>query len=123
MTIREIGILTDENISKRTVSFLRNLGLRVVDVKEMGWIGCSDREILNHSIQNDLWIMTHDSDFGTLTLHDGEQFKGIIYLRLSRLNPHEIETILSELFSRDLQVRNKMIIVVSDTKIRVRHFD
>ena len=37
MKLLDVKILTDENISPKVVSFLRNVGLDVLDVKEQHW--------------------------------------------------------------------------------------
>ena len=46
MKIASLKILTDENISPRIVSFLRQKGLDVVDVKERGWHGNEDKYLM-----------------------------------------------------------------------------
>ncbi len=42
MDFHELRFLSDENISPKVVTFLRNHGLAVFDVKEQGWQGKSD---------------------------------------------------------------------------------
>ncbi len=51
MTCREIKLLTDENVAWSVVLWLREQGLDVLDVKEMGWFGASDDAILERTYQ------------------------------------------------------------------------
>ena len=41
-----LKILTDENISPRVVSFLRQQGINVIDTKEEKWHGKNDEYLL-----------------------------------------------------------------------------
>jgi predicted nuclease of predicted toxin-antitoxin system len=46
MKLKELHLLTDENIDPAVLGFLRQEGFDVVDIKEMGWQGKRDIEIL-----------------------------------------------------------------------------
>ena len=42
MTLRDYGLLTDENIDPAVVNFFRAENFDVLDVKESGWFGKTD---------------------------------------------------------------------------------
>ena len=85
MKLREIRILTDENISPRVIDFLKDQGIDVLDTKEQKWYGKEDEELLEIAYQEQRFVLTHDSDFGTLAINEGKRNYGIIYLRLRNL--------------------------------------
>jgi hypothetical protein len=60
--------LTDENIHPDVVAHLRARGLDVSDVREQGWYGRSDEELLREAHRAGRIVLTHDGDFGTLAL-------------------------------------------------------
>ena len=66
MKISDYGWLTDENVHPDVVAYLRSKGLDVLDVKEQGWHGRSDNELLDEAYRRGRLILTHDGDFGTL---------------------------------------------------------
>ena len=86
MKIQDVKILTDENISPKVVGFLRNVGLDVLDVKEQHWHGQNDEVLLDIAFRDHRFILTHDSDFGTLAVNKGKPYYGILYLRLKKKN-------------------------------------
>ena len=82
MKFCSLKILTDENISPRVVSFLRQKEIDVIDTKEENWHGKDDEYLLKKAFRDSRFILTHDSDFGTLAVKEGKSYFGIIYLRL-----------------------------------------
>jgi predicted nuclease of predicted toxin-antitoxin system len=114
MDVASLNILADENIATSVVAFLRNQGIGVVDVKEQKWFGESDRFLLEQSYLNKQFVLTQDSDFGTLVLNEGQGFYGIIYLRLKDQRPQHVIDVLARLMKLDIQVSPQTIIVVKD---------
>ncbi|MCR4322025.1 MAG: DUF5615 family PIN-like protein [Candidatus Brocadiaceae bacterium] len=66
MNLKQIRFLTDENISPKVVAYLRERGADVLDVKECGWQGKTDHEILGNALIEKRVCLTCDKDFGTL---------------------------------------------------------
>ncbi len=120
MKFSSLKILTDENISPKIVKFLRERNIDVLDTKEQNWCGKEDVFILQKSIKEDRFVLTCDSDFGTLIIHDKKKFFGIIFLRLSRPDYTNTIHILSKLIKLNPDVRPHEIIVISEKKIRIR---
>lgn len=120
MTKDRLRFLTDENISPRVVDYLRGNGVDVLDVKENGWFGSTDEELIKRALIEKRLIVTHDSDFGKLTFGQGLPCYGIVYLRPKNFKPHNVIKTLERLFSSRVEIKKGVIIVVEDTRARVR---
>lgn len=126
MVLADYKLFTDENIDPVIVSFLRNHGFDVVDVKESGWFGKRDIDLMPLAFQEQRVIITHDSDFGTIAFTRNEPFTGIFYLRPGHFDaaPHlqSIQTVLDS----NLQLPAPFILITENTgvsiKIRLRQF-
>ena len=69
-------------------------GFDVADVCENGLHGSTDVALLRRAFAENRVIVTHDSDFGTLTVLGGEPVVGIVYLRPGHIDPQfTIETV------------------------------
>ena len=80
MKLREFCLLTDENIDPEVVAHLRQIGFDVLDVVESGLQGSTDVDLLRLATAQDRIVVTHDSDFGTLAIHQNEPLTGVLYL-------------------------------------------
>jgi len=116
----ELRILTDENISPKIVVFLRNHGLDVLDTKEQGWHGKSDDELLEIAYQEKRWVLTHDADFGTLAIHEGKPYFGIIFLRVRNLQSNNVIRVCNQLLHHDVDFLPSALVVVEEARIRIR---
>ena len=123
MKLREIRILTDENISPRVIDFLKDQGIDVLDTKEQKWYGKEDEELLEIAYQEQRFVLTHDSDFGTLAINEGKRNYGIIYLRLRNLNPRNVIRVYEQLLCLDVSVSPGTILVVEEARARIRYPD
>lgn len=120
MKFNSVKILADENISPRILSFLRAKGIDAADVKEKGWQGSNDRYILDMAYADERFILTHDSDFGTLAINEGAPCYGIIYIRLKNLKVDNVCSVLEKLLKIDIKITKGSIVVVEDARVRVR---
>ena len=120
MKISSLKFLTDENISPRIVTFLRKKGIDVVDVKEKGWHGNEDKYLMEIANKGKRFILTHDTDFGTLAINEGVPCYGIIYMRLRNLKVSNVINILEKLLMVDKDIPEGSVIVVEDTRLRIR---
>jgi predicted nuclease of predicted toxin-antitoxin system len=89
-------------------------------VKEKGWQGRDDRYILEMSYADERFVLTHDSDFGTLAINEGAPCCGIIYVRLKNLKVENVCSVLEKLLKVDIEVVKGSIIVVEDARVRIR---
>lgn len=118
--ISAVKILSDENISPRIVLFLRDKGFDVLDTKEQNWFGKPDTFLLAQSLEQKRFILTQDSDFGTMIINEGKSFHGIIYLRLKSQKFENVAKVLDRLISMDFDIYPMQILVVTEEKIRLR---
>jgi predicted nuclease of predicted toxin-antitoxin system len=123
MKLRQIRILADENLSPKVVDSLRQLGIDVLDTKEEQWHGASDETLLTIAHQEQRFVLTHDSDFGTLAINQEKACYGILYLRLRDLKPANVIRVCRHLFVQDMEISPYSIWVIEETRIRIRHLD
>jgi predicted nuclease of predicted toxin-antitoxin system len=121
MKLLEIKLLTDENISPKVVTFLRQSGFDVIDAKEQQWFGTSDEDLLKIAYREQRFILTHDADFGTLAINGGKPTYGILYLRLKNPQPSNIIRVCKQVFQLAVDVFPGSILVIEETRIRLRH--
>jgi len=115
-----LRILIDENVSPKLVTSLRNQGLHVLDTKEQGWQGKTDDELLEIAHRENCWVLTHDSDFGMLAIHEGKTYHGIIFLRVRNLRPKNVIKACEQLFGSDRDLTSPSLVVVEESRIRIR---
>jgi len=120
MKIQNIKVLADENISPKVISFLRNCGMNVLDTKEQGWFGKEDEELLNIAYLEQRFMLTHDSDFGTLAIHQGKKCFGIIYIRVKNLHPQNVIRVCQQLLKIEIDLAPGALIVVEESRLRIR---
>ena len=121
MRFHQLRLLADENVSPKVVAFLRSRGLDMLDVKEQGWQGRSDDELLEIAYRESRWILTHDTDFGALAIHEDKPFFGIVFLRIRDLKPHNVVRVCNQLLHHDMNFSKHALVVVEETRIRIRH--
>ena len=120
MKLCEIKLLTDENISPRVVTYLREKDIDVLDVKEEGWQGQVDEILLDIAHQENRFVLTHDSDFGTLAVNQNKPCYGILYLRLKNLKASNVSNICEKLLQSQKEILPQTIWVIEETRIRIR---
>ena len=121
MKINQVTLLADENISPRVVACLRRMGLDVLDTKEQQWQGTADAELITRAYQEQRFILTHDSDFGTIAINQGVPCHGILYLRLKNMKPVYVIQACENLFSRNIEIPPYTLWVIEDSRIRIRY--
>lgn len=114
-------IVTDENIHPRVVAYLRDRGFDVLDVKEQGWHGMDDKEVLVRAHREGRVVISHDKDFGTLVIAAGKPLTGILYLRPADIHPENTISRLARFLESDLPLKPPFIAVLRGTKIRIRN--
>jgi len=113
-------ILADENVSPKVVSYLRGKGLDVIDTKEENWQGQEDEFLLEKAYIKNRFILTHDSDFGTLAINKRKKYYGIIYLKLKNMKPSNVIKVIEKFFLLDIEFSYGTLIVIDKAKVRVR---
>ena len=123
MKALEFPLLADENVHPDVIEYLRNAGLDVESVAEMGNFGLPDTKVLQQATDTRRVVLTHDSDFGGLALL-GAKFVGIIYLRPGHIRADFTVKILEAVRDSAPDVTPPLILVAERTggnvKIRLR---
>jgi predicted nuclease of predicted toxin-antitoxin system len=111
--VRLLGwpLLLDENLHPEVVEELRRRGDRVETVVEAGLAQATDPEILAHATSSGRLVVTHDADFGTLAVQQGQPFTGIIFLRPGHIRPGFVIEMLDALDQSTLDPTPPFIIV------------
>lgn len=115
--------LTDENVDAEVVAHLRGRSLDVLDVKEQGWYGRADDELLEEAYRQGRIVLSHDGDFGTLALLGGRPVAGIVRVRPGHARAHVTIGALDRLLALDLDPTPPFLIVVQGGLVRVHTWD
>ncbi len=118
--ISDYRFLTDENINPDVVAYLRANGFDVLDVKEQGWFGENDSELLKIAFEQNRVMITHDSDFGLLAITKNQPFIGIIYIRPGDIQAEKTIDQLEKFIHAKIVLRPQFMIVIQEAKIRIR---
>ncbi len=117
-------LLTDHDVYKITVDFLRQHGHDIVTAKELGFHGVSDKELLEKAKTTDRLLITRDRDFGMLVFLKKELCPGVIYLKITPSTTNEVhnelQKILEKYTEKDLKTT---FCVVEPHRYRIRRID
>jgi len=112
-------ILSDENIPKDIVTWLRSAGhdvLAAADIQP----GAPDGDWVSRADREQRLILTSDKDFGELVFRDGLTSQGIVLLRLDDVVPAEMLSRSQDAWSVVEANPTGQFIVITPTKVRVR---
>ncbi len=121
-------ILADENVHIDIVNGLRNKGIEVLFVPEVGLSECADEEILEYSERHELILLSGDKDFGGLIEFGTLWGRGkVILLRYRLINIDRIAKNIAEVINKEEELNNvdkSLVIVLSESGYRIhRHHD
>ena len=120
MRLSDFKLLADENVSPRVVTFLREKGFDVLDVKESALNGTSDHVLLELALKELRFVVTHDADFGTLAINNEQPCYGVLYLRLLKQSALNVIEVLKTLIAMNPELSSGSLVVIEETRIRVR---
>ncbi len=86
-------LLLDENLSPGLVERLADLYPGSIPVLGQGWGGSSDSALFIHAVAHEFVLVSHDTDFGGMTLLRGKSPK-IILLRQGNMSTAETGRVL-----------------------------
>ena len=104
--------LINENVSVLLVSTLRSADYNVLDVKEQGWFGHSDKSLVKIAQQEQRIILTHDKDF----LY--QRNVAVVLLRFSNQKPAKIAPLVLSFLQTpgiDKKLQTPVIVILSET--------
>ena len=112
-------ILTDENVPRSVLNWLRATGHDVASASELG-IGDPDSRWLTFAESEQRLILTSDKDFGELVFRDHLTTFGIILLRLDDVAVPAWITRLQEAWAVVEANPSGCFIVITSHRVRVR---
>jgi len=112
--------IVDENISHRTIKFLKELGYDVKGVPEH-LKGSDDETIISLAIEEDRFVITLDFDFGRIYYFSKREKVGIIVLRVRLPTVERVNQVLEKfLRTVNMEKLGKCLIILDEKKFRVR---
>ena len=115
MRLADHRFLTDENIDRDVMRYVCSRGCDVLDVAEEGLFGKSDAVLLRRAVAEQRVIVTHDSDFGTLAIQQGEPVIGVIYLRPGHISPPFTIGTLAAVLDVEAELQGPFLLVARRT--------
>ena len=109
--------LADENIPYRVVKRLREDGVDIISVYDVGR-GITDSEVAELANREGRILVTFDKDFGTILFVEGLKLPGLILLRFPPRNVEYIYKNLKVVLSKEIDFQGKIVSVHED-KIRI----
>ena len=105
--------LADENVFTATTQLMRDLGLQVERVQELGMIGSDDPAVYRKAQELNAVLLTNDHGFGDVRLYPPSSHKGVIVLKIEP-DPNKVgyvHAILKDLLVRERYFENCLFIV------------
>ncbi len=116
-----LKFLTDENIYPSTIELLRSYSLDVIDIKELGLAGISDREIMDFAKKEGRIVISLDLHFANIFLFPPNECPGIIVIRIKPAVPRKVDRAVEDFLQRiDLKKIEKSLVIISEDKFRIR---
>jgi predicted nuclease of predicted toxin-antitoxin system len=116
----DFPLLADENIHPEVVRCLAEEGKDVTSVVAEGLNGEDDSVVLSFAYARGRVVVTHDADFGSLAVHRGEPFIGIIHLRPGHVRAAFVLESVAALASIDADVGPPFVVVAERRGASVR---
>lgn len=112
--------LANENIPFPSIRILREHGIFIKSIAENS-PGISDADVIAFARNEELIIITQDSDYGELIFKYGIDFtSGVIYFRNTFKTPFELGEILLEMINQNIDFKSKFT-TVDNNQIRQRN--
>lgn len=113
------ALLADENISPDVVAALRRMGVDVATALDLGLGGASDSALLDLAASERRVILTHDADFGLLTIRLGIPYFGVVFLRPGHISSAVVLGVIDTLRRADIDVEPPFLVVAERRQDRV----
>ncbi len=112
-------LLADENIPRKLVTLLRQHGIDIVRLQDLGIRGISDKELVNIANELERTILTRDSDFTIPRLLSLTR-NGVIYITYQP-SKNEILRLAERIASKVNQLKPKpgLLVVIEHEHIEV----
>ncbi len=109
----KLSFLVDQNLSSKTVDFIRKLGHEAKRVDEVGLQGAPDRQIADFAKVNNLIILTLDKDFGQIYFLYGKTH-GVILVRPHKPTVENVNALLKSLLDNVEHAKLRQALTIFD---------
>ena len=116
-----MNILVDNNISPSIASLLQNAGHSAIHVKDIGMSAANDFEIFKHAADNNMTIISADTDFGYILSSWKNNLPSVMLLRfLPPSTAIQIKYILTVVEKFEKEILEGNLIIVEPSRVRIR---
>lgn len=111
--------LSDENVPRSIVIFIRKKGYDVKDIQEEKLRGLEDEKVIELAQKEHRIIITYDKDF--IASPDNLHTTGIILLRFPRIHPKDVIPYLQVFFANKTfaELDTSFILILTQDKIEI----
>jgi predicted nuclease of predicted toxin-antitoxin system len=92
----------------------------MITAQEVDLAGHTNGEVLTYSQNHQFVFLTRDKDFTDIRIYPPSDFNGIIVIKITPSNQHEVHDMLHQLLStKPLKELNSRLIIVNRKKYRI----
>ena len=114
--------LLDADVPRSTAVVLSKLGHQVVDLRDTGLGGATDKEVIKYAKDNNLILVTRDVEFANVLRYPMGSHVGVVVLRLPfDFTSERINSVLKD-FTRSVKVEDLLnnVTIVELGRYRIR---
>ena len=116
-------LLLDMNLPRSLAGSLRSAGHDVVHGREIGLESASDDVVFARAAADSRTVVTLDLGFADIVRFAGAARNGLVLLRLRSLRPsHMRQRLMKALVETEAALASGAVVVVEDSRIRIRSF-
>lgn len=113
--------LVDNALSPVIAEGMRKAGIEARHVKDLGMHDAPDLEIFEYAFENDMIIVSADTDFGTLLALRQYAKPSVVLFRNAEKRPAlQLSLLLSSLPMLEIDLSVGSVVVFEDNRIRIR---
>ena len=124
MKLAGFAFLADQNVHADVTHYLLSRGIDVVTVEDVGMGTASDTAIIRRAVAEGRVVISHDSDFGRLSVASREPVVGILYLRPGHIQPAFTIQMIATVLELNPECRPPFLVVAerrhATVKVRIR---
>lgn len=117
-----LKFMIDEDMPRSTAKILKSKGYEVLDVRDCGLRGKSDKEVFKFTQQEGAVLLTGDMGFGNLLHFPVGSHSGIVIAHFpNEISPFELNSQIIKAFDTLIEIDFKgNLIILEPGKIRIR---
>lgn len=114
-------ILLDQGLPRSTAKILKEAGWDIIHTGEIGLSVASDREIIEYARENEMVVVTLDSDFHAILAVENAKRPSVIRIRMEGLKGNALANLIQKIWPKiSAQVESGALITVTENAIRIK---